>query len=120
MFFFVQVCYQDTNFASYVAGSASTATWASSSDGSGDLAVTVTQTDTDQIQRCSDMLPFLKNSFPVADPGFPEVGVPTLQGAPTHDFAKIFLKTAWNWKNLDAGEGWGRPSRALRSASVSN
>ena len=58
IFFFVQVCYQDTSYVYYVAGSASTATWASSSDGSGDLAVTVTQTDTDQIQRCNDMFSF--------------------------------------------------------------
>ena len=34
-----------------------------------------------------------KNEFrSVADPGFPEVRAPTLQGAPTYDFAKISQK----------------------------
>ena len=28
----------------------------------------------------------------VADPGFPEEGAPTLQGAPTYDFAKFSQK----------------------------
>ena len=33
----------------------------------------------------------------------PEVGKPTLLGAPIYDIAKNFPKTAWNWKNLDPG-----------------
>ena len=44
----------------------------------------------------------------------PRRGRQLRRGAPTYDFAKIFPKTAWNWKNLDRG---GVPHAPLRSAT---
>ena len=32
-------------------------------------------------------------------------GVQPSGGAATYDFAKLYPKTAWNWKNLDPGRG---------------
>ena len=41
----------------------------------------------------------------VVDLGFPRDGGVNPPGAWTHNFANVFLKTAWNRKNLDAGGG---------------
>ena len=45
---------------------------------------------------------------------FLDVGAPTLrgEGGANIRFCQIFLKTAWNWNNLNA-EGGGRSSRPL-------
>ena len=46
----------------------------------------------------------LKLSLSVANPGFPRVEAPTLQGAPTYDFAK-FPKSYMELKEFGPEEG---------------
>ena len=61
----IQVCmYDNYMYSWYIAGSSSSASWAASSDGSGDLAVTVKQTDIDGQERYTlwDKFPFSLNS----------------------------------------------------------
>ena len=56
--------------------------------------------------------------IPVADPGFPwGGGTNSPWGGANIWFCHIFLKTAWNWKNLGP-RGGARPSRPLRSATA--
>ena len=45
--------------------------------------------------------------FPVADPGFTRGGGANSPGGANIRFCQFFPKTAWNWKNLDPGEGGG-------------
>ena len=59
--------------------------------------------------------------LPVADPGFPQEGAPTLRGGgggASIRFCQIFPQTAWNWKNLDPHGGHVSLTPSLRSTTV--